>query len=141
MLIITVALLMFSGTAVAGDLMVKMPLDDYKAQQKQLDEMQDQIRALQKQVMGDAAPAAPAETRSSGGGVSSDKIKKLDRDISEIYDTLDEVETAALLDRINLGAEVRVRMDNYQVKDYMAYYADFTGPVPVWPVGPTMVVD
>ena len=78
MLIITVALLMFSGTAVAGDLMVKMPLDDYKAQQKQLDEMQDQIRALQKQVMGDAAPAAPAETRSSGGGVSSDKIKKLD---------------------------------------------------------------
>jgi hypothetical protein len=56
----------------------------------------------------------------------------MDRDISDIYDTLDEVETAALLDRINLGAEVRIRMDNYQVKNYVGNYVDFTSTPPAW---------
>lgn len=132
MLITIAVLLAWSGTAFGADLVVKVPAEEYQQQKKQLEQLKIQVNALEQRMMGGGAPVAPAASTGSvvsgGGDVSSSRVKKMDRDIAEIYDTLDEVETAALLDRINLGAEVRVRADNYRVKNYQAtYYSLLTG--------------
>ena len=113
MLIAMTVLLASTTTADAAELMVKVPVDEYQETKAQLEEMQKKLNELELKMQ-----------QSQGGGeqYSTERLKKMDRDISEIYDTLDQVETRALLDRVNLGAEVRVRMDNYRVKDYEPMY-------------------
>ncbi|MEN8134350.1 MAG: DUF3373 family protein [Thermodesulfobacteriota bacterium] len=183
MLIAMAVLLVWPCTGFAAELMVKVPVGEYRETRNKLDDLQRQIDAmagkplkprtvaaktpvgdsretknklkeLQRQIdalegkiaktpavavkKGEVAAKAPV------GDIkySDTKLRRLNRDISEIYDTLDEVETAALLDRINLGAEVRVRMDNYQVKNYQPMYVDFTPGSPTfgnWLVGTNMV--
>lgn len=120
MLLAMVVLLTWPGAAFAGNLMVEIPIDEYRATQDRLDGLQKQLTDLEQKV---------GQTEVVAG---DSVIKKMDRDIAEIYDTLDEVETASLLDRINLGAEVRVRMDNYRVKDYVGGYVDFNQSSPTF---------
>ncbi len=103
------ALLVWTLAASAGEIVVKVPADEYQATRDQLKEMQETIEKLQKEV---------AELKGEAGQVSASKIRKMNRDISDIYDTLDEVETKTIQDRINFGGELRVRMDNYRVRDY-----------------------
>ena len=103
------ALLVWTVTAAAGEIVVKVPADEYQATRNQLKEMQGQIEKLQKEM---------AELKGEAGQVSASKLRKMNRDISDIYDTLDEVETKTIQDRINFGGELRVRMDNYRVRDY-----------------------
>jgi len=105
-------LLVWPSAAFTADLMVKVPVDEYEATKKQLNDMQEQLDELKMKIEQPEAEAVEEE-------YSDSKLRKLDRDISYIYDTLDKVETDALLDRISLGAEVRVRMDNYRVKNYV----------------------
>ena len=109
LLVSVAALLVWAGPVSAGEIMVKVPADEYQATKDQLKSMQGQIKKLQKDV---------AVVKGEAGQLSSSKLRKMDRDISDIYDTLDEVETKTIKDRINIGAELRVRMDNYRVKDY-----------------------
>jgi hypothetical protein len=103
------ALFVWAVTASAGEIVVKVPADEYQATKDQLKEMRATIEKLQKEV---------AEMKGEVGQVSSRKIRKMDRDISDIYDTLDEVETKTIKDRVNFGAELRIRMDNYRVRDF-----------------------
>lgn len=132
MLITIAVLLAWTGAAFGAELVVKVPAEEYQQQKKQLEQLKKQVNALEQQIMGGATPVAPAASTGSvvsgGGDMSSPRMKNLDRDIAEIYDTLDEVETAALLDRINLGAEVRIRADNYRVKNYTPLYFDYFNP-------------
>ncbi len=173
MLIAMAVLLIWPCTAFAAELMVKVPIGEYRETKNRLDELQKQVDALagktslpraatdktpvgespetvnkldelQRQInaleskigetpVAGATTPAGAKTPPAGAGTYSDKkLRKMNRDISEIYDTLDEVETAALLDRINLGVEVRVRMDNYQVKNYVGMYVDFNPSSPTY---------
>ena len=105
------ALLLWSGTALAGGAeTVTMPAEAYKAIMEKLDALQKRVDVLEEG--GKAAPApAPA------AAVSRAEYDKLSKDIGNIYDTLDEVETKTLRDRINWGAELRTRVDNYKLSE------------------------
>lgn len=104
------ALLLWLGTALAGGAdTVTMPANTYKAIMDRLDALQKRVDMLEES--GKAAPApAPA-------AVTREEYDKLSGDIDNIYDTLDVVETKALKDRINWGAELRTRVDNYKLSD------------------------
>jgi len=117
MLIAMVVLLAWVTPAAAAELMVKVPADEYQQTKEQLEALRNKLNDLEIKVN---------KSQDGGDQSSTGRLKKMDRDISEIYDTLDQVETRALLDRINLGAEVRVRMDNYRVKNYQPVYFGFT---------------
>jgi hypothetical protein len=118
MLIVAVLLAWTTGAA-AAELVVRVPVDEYQQTKDQLEELRKRLGDLETRV---------DKSQEGGEQYSTDRLKKMDRDISEIYDTLDQVETRALLDRINLGAEVRVRMDNYRVKNYQpVYISSLTG--------------
>jgi hypothetical protein len=105
------ALLLWSGTALAGGAdTVTMPANTYKAIMDRLDALQKRVDMLEEG--GKTAPApAPA------AAVTREEFDKLNGDINNIYDTLDVVETKTLKDRINWGAEVRTRVDNYKLSD------------------------
>ncbi|MBU0481394.1 MAG: DUF3373 domain-containing protein [Proteobacteria bacterium] len=113
-LIATAVLLAWTATAYAGDLVVKVPAEEYEQTKQQLLELQKRFDAMEKKAV------AP-----QGEDVGSSHLRKVNRDIDEIYDTLDKVETRAILDRINLGAEIRIRADNYQLKEYQPTYYGF----------------
>jgi len=91
--------------------MVTIPADAYKAILKRLDELQKRVDQLEGQSLrqgseGDRQAAVIP------------KYKRLEKDVEEIYDTLDQVETKTLKDRINFGAELRTRMDNFYLRDH-----------------------
>ncbi|MBU4260584.1 MAG: DUF3373 domain-containing protein [Proteobacteria bacterium] len=108
------ALLLWSGTAFAGGAdTVTMPANTYKAIMDRLDTLQKRVDMLEEG--GKTAPSpAPA------AAVTREEFDKLNGDINNIYDTLDVVETKTLKDRINWGAELRTRVDNYKLSDLSA---------------------
>ncbi|MHB1015436.1 MAG: DUF3373 family protein, partial [Desulfurivibrionaceae bacterium] len=53
----------------------------------------------------------------SGKAASAAIPNKLAKDVETIYDTLDKVETKSLKDRINFGAELRTRVDDFKLKN------------------------
>ena len=57
----------------------------------------------------------------AGGSVAGedliDEINTLDRDLQELSERLDEVETKTLIDKISIGAEMRTRFDWYHFED------------------------
>jgi len=101
------ALLAWSSCAYAGagGQTVSMPVEDYKAILERLDTLQKRVDSLEKM----PSPSDKASSAAMPG--------KLAKDVEAIYDTLDKVETKTLKDRINLGAELRTRVDNFRVKD------------------------
>ena len=150
-LIAAAVMLAIANAATAAELMVKVPVDEYQQTKAQLQEMQKKITVLETKLDKMQTPAQPAaqpaaqpQAQPVSGQYSPERLKKMDRDISEIYDTLDKVETRSLRDRINLGAEVRTRMDNYRVKNYQPvfygfYNGDPTNPAGYYWYGPTGV--
>lgn len=45
------------------------------------------------------------------------KVKRTNQSIGDIYDTLDDVETKTIKDRINWGVELRTRVDNFKMSN------------------------
>ncbi|MBI5556054.1 MAG: DUF3373 family protein [Deltaproteobacteria bacterium] len=106
------ALLLWSGSALAGGAdTVTVPTNTYKAIMDKLDALQKRVDMLEETGKPKPAPA-PAVS-----GVTREEYNKLAGDVSNIYDTLDVVETKALGDRINWGGELRTRVDNYHLSD------------------------
>ncbi len=100
------ALLMWSGTVFAGGgEMVTVPAEDYKAILQKLDALQNRVNVLE------------SDKKAPGASVTQKDYDRLATDIDNIYDTLDVVETKTLKDRINFGAELRTRVDNYKLKN------------------------
>ena len=100
------ALLIWSGTVFAGSgEMVTLPADDYKAILQKLDALQNRVTVLE------------SEKKAPGAPLTQKDYDRLATDIDNIYDTLDVVETKSLKDRINFGAELRTRVDNYKLTD------------------------
>ncbi len=115
------ALMLWTGTVCAAD-MVRIPAEDYRAIMKSLDALQKRVVELetnQGTVAPVQAPAARPAPRPAApmSGSDSAKLDRMADDINNIYDTLDQVETKTLKDRINLGAEYRLRYDSYKYKD------------------------
>jgi hypothetical protein len=129
------ALMLWTGTVCAAD-MVRIPAEDYKAIMQSLDALQKRVVELEEK-QGTAAPvSAPAAARPAARpaapltGADSERIDQMADDINNIYDTLDQVETKTLKDRINLGAEYRLRYDSYSYKDLIVTdYAAMTSTV------------
>lgn len=105
-----VTLFLSTGIATAGNNQetVTLPAEAYNAIIEKLDALQKRVSDLEaeKGSATSAAKTAPAQT----GALSEDAV-------NEIYDTLDALETKMYSDRINLGAEVRTRIDNYKLSD------------------------
>lgn len=91
----------FAGGAVPSGQNVTLPADVYKAILERLDHLQNRVDELE-------------GTKSS--------VDKITTDIDDIYDTLDRVETKTLQDRVNLGVELRTRLDNFRSSDYLFNY-------------------
>ena len=102
------ALLAWTGCAVAGagGQTVAIPVEDYKAILQRLDTLQKRVDQMEK-------TDSPSGKAASAAMPSS----KLAKDVENIFDTLDKVETKTLKDRINLGAELRTRVDSFKLKD------------------------
>ncbi|NOX25910.1 MAG: DUF3373 domain-containing protein [Deltaproteobacteria bacterium] len=99
----------WSGTAMAAaPTTVTIPTTDYNAIISQLKALQQRVNKLEHRGSTNKVTAIPA---------------KVTNDINDIYDTLDEVETKTLRDKINLGAELRTRVDNFVVKNHL-YFSD-----------------
>ncbi|MDA8164623.1 MAG: DUF3373 family protein [Desulfobacteraceae bacterium] len=118
------AVLIGAGSVHAAPETVTLPLEDYKAILHRLDSLQQRVEQLESgkaaaapapAAPAAAAPAAPA-TAASAPAAGEAGLKK---DVASIYDTLDKVETKTLKDRLNLGAELRTRMDFYNVDNYL----------------------
>jgi hypothetical protein len=103
------ALLAWTGCAVAGagGQTVAIPVEDYKAILQRLDTLQKRVDQMEK------------TDSPSGKAATAAMPSKLAKDVENIFDTLDKVETKTLKDRINLGAELRTRVDSFKLKDDM----------------------
>lgn len=102
------ALLAWTSVAAAGaggQAVVSIPAEDYKAILERLDTLQKRVDQMEKT----GSPSDKAAAAAMPG--------KLARDVENIYDTLDKVETKTLKDRINLGAELRTRADFFKLKN------------------------
>jgi len=101
------ALLAWTGCAVAGagGATVSIPTEDYKAILQRLDTLQKRVDQMEK------------ADSPSGKASSAAMPTKLAKDVENIFDTLDKVETKTLKDRINLGAELRTRVDSFKLKN------------------------
>ncbi|MFC1513296.1 DUF3373 family protein [Thermodesulfobacteriota bacterium] len=102
------AVLLWSSTVCAQDT-VTMPVEDYKAIIQQLQTLQQRVEVLEHT----KAPAANGNK----------KIVKLEKDMDNIYDTLDQVESKSLQDKVNFGAELRTRVDNFKVDNH-TFFSD-----------------
>lgn len=112
-ILLTLGILCFwAGAAAAEQAVVMIPEANYKAIMNQLDTMQKRIDQLEQQ-KGTVA-AVPTAQPATGG----DQYDKLSQDVSNIYDSLDLVETKTLRDRVNMGIELRTRMDNWKVEKF-----------------------
>lgn len=97
-------LLAGSVSAFAEQQTVTLPADAYKAILERLDTLQKRVDQLE-----GAKPASTAGAEVAG----------LKKNVDDIFDTLDRVETKSIKDKINLGAEIRTRVDNFYDKKYM----------------------
>ncbi|VAW41381.1 hypothetical protein MNBD_DELTA03-1026 [hydrothermal vent metagenome] len=107
-LLLPALLLAWAGTAVAAQNTVTIPAEDYHAIISQLKALQQRVNVLEHR-----SPTNKAE--------SAAIPSKVTNDINDIYDTLDKVETKTLQDKINLGAELRTRVDNFTVKNHLYF--------------------
>ncbi|MDR9500896.1 MAG: DUF3373 family protein [Desulfurivibrionaceae bacterium] len=111
------ALMLWTGTVCAAD-MVRIPADDYRAIIKSLEVLQQRVVELESKT--ETAPPAPM------AGADGERLDLMADDINNIYDTLDQVETKTLKDRINMGAEYRLRYDSYSYEDLRV--TDYANP-------------
>lgn len=110
MIITLVSLFVYSGSF-AEEATVVLPAADYKAILKQLDALQKRVDFLE---AGQPVRAIAQPSVAEQDGLH----KKIGRDINEIYDTLDELETKKLQNKLNLGAELRTRVDTFRAENY-----------------------
>lgn len=95
---------LMAGTVFGAGETVTIPIEDYHAILNRLDALQQRVEFLE------AKPVAVP--------VDEVKVHKVEEDVKTIYDGLDEIETRQLQQKINLGAELRTRVDSYTLSDY-----------------------
>ena len=99
---------------------ITIPLKDYKLLLKKLNDLEKRVEQLEKEKKKveyiekkvKSVEKAPEKIK-----IVEKQVKKVKEDIDDIYDTMDEVETKTLKDRVNITGSLRTRMDNYKVND------------------------
>ena len=120
-------LVLLSPAAFAADETVTLPIADYKAILQQLNALQKRVEFLETRqpTAGSApAPAAVPVTVEKKPAVVEEHYEALSADVNEIYGIVDDLETRVAQNRVNLGAELRTRVDYYKAENYN--YADMT---------------
>lgn len=92
-----------AGPVLAGGDTVTIPVEEYQAILKRLDTLQQRVEVLE---------AKPALVQTEDV-----RVPKVEQDIKSIYSGMDEIETRQLQHKLNLGAELRTRVDSYVVHD------------------------
>jgi len=105
-------MLTMAGSAYAEGETVTIPAEDYKAIMNRLDALQRRVEILE-------------STPQQAANVPEAHYEKVTEDINIIYNTIDDLETKSVQNKINFGAELRVRADNYRAKNYNTI--DMTG--------------
>ncbi len=130
-IILSILLIHIAGTVCfAGEATVTIPVADYKAIINRLDTLQQRVEFLEEnQQIPTLAPTtipvvAQQESQISSPAPSPQKYEKIVGDIDEIYNTLDELETKKIQNKINFGAELRTRVDFFNSENYT--YVDMT---------------
>lgn len=110
-----VSIIFCTNSALAEDKTVTLPESGYQAILDRLDALQDRVEVLEQEntvirnklsVYEKSAP--PPEQRYP--------YKQDEVDVDELYTTLDKVENRTLKDKINWGAELRSRVDNFSLR-------------------------
>lgn len=112
-LVALIAALLFSGNTFAGDETITIPVADYKAILNRLDALQKRVEFLE-----DGKPVTDTEDVQSQPVAQDERYEKLTVNIDEIYDTLDDLETKKLQNKLNFGAELRTRVDYFKGENY-----------------------
>ena len=121
-LLTTGAIMLWSGLAsAAGGNMVRISAGDFRNMMKEIDTLQKRVDHIEKKSKIPSAPVAPTPVSvvapAPVAAPASADLMRMSDDINNIYDTLDQVETKTLKDRINFGGEYRLRYDQYQYDD------------------------
>ncbi len=95
---IMIGVLLLTSVSYAKEEMMVIPKSAYDAILQRLNSLQQKVDKLEKKDIQ-----------------IDSKTKSLDRNLDDIYDTLDKVETKSIKDRLNWGVELRTRVDNYKV--------------------------
>jgi hypothetical protein len=120
-LLIPLIALLFASSCFAAEKTITIPVEDYKAIINRLDALQKRVEFLESGQ--DAAKTTTREPQPTS--VSGDaRYNKLADDINIIYDTMDELETKKLQNKLNFGAELRTRVDTFKADNYD--YIDLT---------------
>ncbi len=107
--------LFFSSSSFASTETVTIPVDDYKAIINRLDALQKRVEFLES---GQDATKTTTRKPKPASVADDANYKKLADDINIIYDTMDELETKKLQNKLNFGAELRTRVDTFKAEDY-----------------------
>lgn len=100
-IIFVLGLIMVSCNSFSAE-MITIPADKYEIILKRLESLEKKVQQLEKE--------RKKEVNQLRGG-----IRQVKSNINDIYDTLDEVQTKTLLDKINFGAELRTRLDFFDL--------------------------
>ena len=120
-----IIIISFSCNVFAAEQTVTIPAKDYKLLIQKLEQLEKRVNILEK------------ETPKKINKVEK-QVKKVKNDIDDVYDTLDEVETKSLKDRVNITGELRVRMDNYRINDKNRFdYKSYKNDMSMGKVDPT----
>ncbi len=94
----------FSLNSFASE-MITIPAEQYKNILLRLERLEKKVQQMEK---------AREKERMKEKRIR-ESIKEVNEDIDDIYDTLDQVQTKTILDKINFGAELRLRMDFFDL--------------------------
>lgn len=101
---------MAANNVAAESSFVTIPATDYRA-------ILNRLAALQKRVeLLESAQSAPSAQTVAKQSVPDQKT--CGDDINYLYETIDNIETKQLRDKLNFGAELRSRVDNYTIKNF-----------------------
>ncbi|NDY42774.1 DUF3373 domain-containing protein [Dissulfurirhabdus thermomarina] len=134
------ALMVLSLTAWSGSALAARD-DQVTLSAKKLKAVLGKVLELQRRVSDlehGKARGGPSEVEKSAAIPEYDKLT---RDIEEIYDTLDKVETRALQDKVNFGVEVRSRVDFFKYEDVWTYTEPAANPNALFGLDPGDMVD
>ena len=86
------------GLPAMGAQTVTLSADAYKAIMERLDSLQRRVEQLEKR---------------------REDISQIKNDVYDLYDTMDRVETKTIKDKMNIGAELRTRVDYFYLRDHL----------------------
>jgi hypothetical protein len=103
---------------------VTIPVEDYKAILQRLDALQKRVEFLESNRSAAQSTVSKQHPSAVPSKEKDERYERLAKDINIIYDTMDDLETKKLQNKINFGAELRTRIDTFKAESFD--YVDMT---------------